>query len=183
MFCPSCGQEQVTEDTRFCSRCGFLLTGVSSLIYNGGVLPETDKRGWRKPKFYKKRGFKQGLFIFLLSFIVVPILAILTIAANADEPFAVIIGLILLVGGGFLRMAYSILFEADEPNQELLEQGTGVRSRNYMGNPHAAGALPPQQSIPTSGYVPPNNGSWRDTNDLTPPSVTDGTTKLFEKEK
>lgn len=181
MFCPSCGQEQVTEDTRFCSRCGLLLTGVTALIYNGGVLPQPFNSERKKPKFYKKKGFKQGLFIFLLSFIVVPILAILTIAANATEPFAVVIGLILLVGGGFLRMAYSILFEEDAPEREMLEQGVGGASR--LGNANSAGALPPPQSIPASGYVPPNHGSWRDTNDLAAPSVTEGTTKLFENEK
>ncbi len=31
MFCPQCSQEQISEDTRFCSRCGFLMTGVSQL--------------------------------------------------------------------------------------------------------------------------------------------------------
>jgi len=44
-------------------------------------------------------------------------------------------------------------------------------------------ALPPQQSIPTSVYAPPHAGSWRDTNDLQPTSVTEGTTKLLEKDE
>jgi hypothetical protein len=179
MFCPTCGQEQVTEDTRFCSRCGLLLTGVSQLIYNGGVLP-TERA---KKKFFQKKGFKQGLFIFFLSFLIVPIIAILTIAVRATEPFAVVIALILLVGGGFLRMAYSILFETDEPNPAALEQGNAVASRNYLGRKKSANALPPQQSIPATGYIPPNQGNWRDTNDLGQGSVIENTTKLLERDE
>jgi hypothetical protein len=179
MFCPTCGQEQVTEDTRFCSRCGLLLTGVTQLIYNGGVLPAERA----KKKFFQKKGFKQGLFIFLLAFLVVPIIAILTIAANVTEPFAVVIAWILLWGVGFLRMAYSLLFETDEANQAVLEQGNAGASRNYLGRKKSANALPPQQSIPASGYIPPNQGNWRDTNDLGQPSVIENTTKLLERDE
>jgi hypothetical protein len=182
MFCPSCGQEQITEDTRFCSRCGLLLTGVHALIYNGGVLPQA-LTGGAKKRFYQKKGFKQGLFIFLLSFIVVPIIAILTIAVNAREPFVVAIAAILFGAGGILRMAYSLLFEADEPGAAMLEQGIPNASPNYLGRTKSANALPPQQSIPATGYIPPNQGNWRDTNDLAQPSVTEGTTKLLERDE
>ena len=179
MFCPSCGQEQITGDTRFCSRCGLLMTGVAELIYNGGVLPQTSDTGIAKKKFFQKKGFKQGLFIFLLSFLVVPIIAILSLAANVQEPFAVFIAWILLWGGGFLRMAYSIMFEPHEAN--LLESDPNA-SRNYLGRTKSANALPPPQSIPATGYIPPQQGNWRDTNELAQPSVTEGTTKLLERE-
>ena len=178
MFCPSCGQEQVTEDTRFCSRCGLLLTGISTLIYNGGALPQA----FNKKKFYQKKGFKQGLFIFLLSFIIVPLLLIFAAVVNV-APFAALISLILLVGGGFLRMAYSLMFEADETDMAMLGQANRQASRNYLGNVNAGNALPPPQSTPISGYVPPKQGNWRDTNDLSRPSVTEGTTKLFGREE
>jgi len=44
-------------------------------------------------------------------------------------------------------------------------------------------ALPPQQSVPASVYSAPQAGGWRDTNDLQPTSVTEGTTKLLDKEE
>jgi hypothetical protein len=177
MFCPSCGQEQVTEETRFCSRCGLLLTAVSNVMHNNGLLPQNLLPSTSR-KWYQKKGFKQGLFILLLSFLIVPLISILTIAVEA-EPYAVVISAILLTVGGLLRMAYSLMFEADEPVQAVSEQETV----KYFGKTKSANALPPQQSIPTSTYVPPTPGNWRDTNDLTPPSVTDGTTKLLEREE
>lgn len=32
MFCPKCGQEQVSESVRFCSRCGFKLNTVEETL-------------------------------------------------------------------------------------------------------------------------------------------------------
>jgi predicted amidophosphoribosyltransferase len=32
MFCPRCSQEQVSEETKFCSRCGFPLGLVSEIL-------------------------------------------------------------------------------------------------------------------------------------------------------
>lgn len=178
MFCPSCGQEQIAEDTRFCSRCGLLMTAIADVMHNGGVLPQEFLPTVSTKKWYQKRGFKQGLFIFLLSFLVVPIVAILTIAANA-EPFAVAVFAILLTVGGLLRIAYSLMFEPNAPAQSVSEQ----ENVKYFGKKKTANALPPQQSVPTSGYVPPTPGNWRDTNDLAQPSVTERTTKLLEREE
>lgn len=125
-----------------------------------------------------------GLFIFLLSFLVVPIIAILTIAVNAREPFVVAIAAILLTMGGMLRMAYALMFESGEPGGQTLEQkiaaATPLRSRST-----ASAALPPSQTFPVNAYVSPTAGQWRDTNDLqpVPGSVTDGTTKLLQKDE
>ena len=39
IHCPKCGQQQTSNEIRYCSRCGFLLTGVSEIVANDGVLP------------------------------------------------------------------------------------------------------------------------------------------------
>ena len=57
MFCPNCGQQQATEQMRFCSRCGFPLGLVSEILANGGFLPQlaglNDKKGClRGAKFF-----------------------------------------------------------------------------------------------------------------------------------
>jgi hypothetical protein len=184
MYCPSCGQEQISEETRFCSRCGLLLTVIAGVMNNNGALPRAlAAAGSAKKNSPRRRGLKQGLFIFLLSFLVVPILALLTIAAGIEEPFAVVISLILLVVGGILRMVYAFMFEDDEPKQLSSEHMTTAASeKTFFGRTKAANALPPQQSIPASSYAPPKQGNWRETNDLAQPSVTEGTTKLLQDE-
>ena len=126
----------------------------------------------------------QGLFIFLLTFLVVPIIAMLTVAVRA-EPFAVAIAAVLLTVGGLLRMAYALMFESSvaeggPPDEKQLKEPKNTRLRKATH-----GELPPQQIVPASSYVSPTPGSWRDTNDLVsrePGSITEGTTKLLQNE-
>ena len=182
MFCPRCGQEQISNETRFCSRCGFLMAGVGALIANNGNPEALAVAKPAKIDTPRRKGLKQGLFIFMLSFLVVPIITILTIWARA-EPFGVVISSILLTVGGLLRMAYALMFESGEPKEKTIGQGVYQAAQNILGGVQNPNALPPQSSIPIENYVPPKHGSWRDTNDLEPSSVTDPTTKLLDKDK
>jgi len=183
MFCPRCGQEQTSNETRFCSRCGFLMTGVGALVANDGILEALSVSKSGKVDTPRRRGIKKGLFIFMLAFLVVPLLAILTLMVGAQEPFAVVIALILLVAGGLLRVAYAMMFESSEPTGQSVEQAVYETAQNVLSGSRNQNALPPQQSIPTSSYMPPKQGNWRETNDLEPSSVTDPTTKLLKEEK
>jgi hypothetical protein len=180
MFCPRCGQQQISDQTRFCSRCGFVTTGVAELIANGGVLPAN--AGENKLPTPRKKGLKQGLFIFLLTFLVVPIIAIIS-ALIEIEPALVAIASIVFFVGGLLRMAYALMFESNNPNEKTLEQSVFQSAQNIVEKKPDAAALPPTQYIPASGYIPPTQGNWRDTNDLTPTTVTENTTKLLNKKE
>jgi hypothetical protein len=156
------------------------MTGVGALIANDGnpeALAALKSVSVETPR---KRGLKQGLFIFMLTFLVVPIITILTIWARA-EPFGVVISTILLSVGGLLRMAYALMFESNEPTAKNDGQGVYQTAQNILSGSQNQNALPPQSSIPVGNYVPPKHGSWRDTNDLEPSSVTDPTTKLLDK--
>lgn len=187
MFCPVCSQEQISEEIRFCSRCGFPLTGVSELIARGGNLPQTLTENYPTAISPRKKGIKRGATLLFISFILVPLLAIITIAVRA-EPFLVAAAAVLFGGGGILRIFYALLFESGLP----IAQDDGVLPesvKNYLPGKLKKNALPPkkQAGIPASAYVPPvaaSAGNWRDTNEfVAPPSVTDPTTKLLEKEK
>ena len=176
MHCPKCGQQQISEDTRFCSRCGLLLTGIAAVVANDGVVRPPRPNVAGEIDSPKRRGIKKGFFIFLLMLIFVPLSALLSLALNL-EPFLPVVAIFLFGGGGFLRMVYALMFES----------GVGVPVA--AGKPALQGgvenrdALPPAQSIPASAYSSPA-GSWRDTNDLqrTPGSVTDSTTKLLQED-
>jgi hypothetical protein len=176
MHCPKCGQQQISEDTRFCSRCGLLLTGIAAVVANDGVVraPKASIAG--EIDSPKRRGVKLGFFTFLLMFLAVPIAAMITLALNM-EPFLPVIAIFIFGGGGILRMIYALMFESGIGNpiaagKPVLQ--SGIENRD---------ALPPAQSIPASAYSSPA-GSWRDTNDLqrTPGSVTDSTTKLLQND-
>src|SRR5688500_9966878 len=176
MHCPQCGQQQISDETRFCSRCGFLLTGVAEVVANNGLIPaqKTGLVGSSGSK--KRRGIMQGAFLFLITFIIVPILITVSIALDI-EPFLPLSALFLFGGGGLLRIVYALMFEEGAPS-----------GRNFAppALPVTADrpALQESRSIPASAYVSPSAGSWRDTNDLQRQagSVTDSTTKLLERD-
>ncbi|HLM00351.1 MAG TPA: zinc ribbon domain-containing protein [Pyrinomonadaceae bacterium] len=187
MHCPRCGQQQVSEDTRFCSRCGFPLGLVSEILAHGGVLPQLADLHRKKKKFWtRKNGFKIGLVWFLVvTFLLTPLAAI----ADLDEGVAVL-GVLGFMGG-LLMMLLSRLFLEDEPKFSQFETPyqaaatTGAAVSNYLsGNAsHQNAALPPQQSQPAHQDFVPAPGSWKapNTGELVPHSVTDETTKLLRK--
>ena len=182
MFCPKCGQERVSNDTSFCSRCGFLLTGAADLLQTGGIMTQLPAQSGFKVESPRNRGLKQGLFIFLLTFLVVPLVAIISVALGL-KPWGIPIAAITLFVGGLLRVAYAAMFESTVPGGKTLEESAYAGAQALLNRSPNAQSLPPQQSYPVSSYVSPATGNWRDTSDLEPTSITEGTTKLLENDE
>ena len=176
MHCPSCGQQQVSNDTKFCSRCGMPLGLVSELLVHGGFLPQLaalDKK--KKTIFTKKNGVVFGVFWFI--FFTMFCTAFFGILNAPDE----LIGIFAITGvfGTMMIVLASLIFfrssKAVTPFSQQFQDPHGLYGVNQT-------ALPPQQSIPVSAYAP-RPGTWRDTNDLEPTSVTENTTRLLNEEK
>jgi len=182
MHCPRCGQQQVSEDIKFCSRCGFSLGLVSEILTHGGNLPQLADLENKSGKWLTRNfGLKIALLWFLvLCFILVPL------AAVTDAPGEVIAGLSVIgFCGALLLAALSFLFLSNEPSAGYTdERNTNTAPQNVSGNRSRTG-LAPQTSQPVSSYAPPLAGSWKapDTDDLVPNSVTEGTTKLLQKDE
>ena len=180
MYCPDCGQQQISNETRFCSRCGLPLNLVAEVVANGGTLPQLaqlDKEA--KRWFSKKNGMVFGLFWFLIFTVVFT--SFLGLLGAPDE----LMGLLALMGvfGGLLIVLFSAFFLPGKPKPLSLYPHSSVPNpAQFAASQQRPGALPPQQSVPVQNYAPPA-GSWRDTNDLSRPSVTEGTTRLLTKEE
>jgi hypothetical protein len=179
MYCPTCGQQQISDETRFCSRCGFLLSDVAEVVANKGISPYKTPSRISKKDSPRKRGIKQGGMIMLVGcLLVVPIIAILYPFLGFPN-FFIPISAIISFMGGLLRIIYALMFE--EKDELVFEQNSS--NSNIISGKAQQNALPPQQSIPVSDFIPPKSGGWQTTNDLVqPPSVTDNTTKLLQKE-
>lgn len=179
MHCPSCGQQQVSSETKFCSRCGMPLGVVSEVVAHGGFLPQLAQLNQKKKFFTKKTGVVFGTlwFIFLTMFST----AFFGILGAPEE----LIGIIAITGvfGAMMIIIASLIFLPSSKVPTLLPQFQPAQQPPMYG---AGGqnALPPQQSIPANMYNAPRPaGSWRDTNDLEPTSVTESTTRLLEKDE
>lgn len=179
MHCPRCGQQQVSEEIKFCSRCGFPLGLVSEILAHGGFLPQLADLHKTKTWFTKKNGVVFSFFWFMFFTF---IMGIFWNIVNVDElaQISVVIGIF----GGLMWLIGSLVFLKSSKEKQTFPL---TQTQNaFQTNPQVQGvpqqqALPPQQSIPVSHYVPP--GSWRDSKDLVEPnSVTDETTRMLNKE-
>ena len=175
MFCPTCGQEKVSPDTNFCSRCGYLLSDTAELMQTGGAIPQG------KASSPRARGIKQAVSIFLLALIIPPLIAFIARALGyGDYMIPLIIGsAVILCFNGALRLAYALNFEKSSPAGGEVDFLTAAQK--HFGRSSSA-ALPSLQSIPASLYATPKAGNWRETNDLEPTSVVEGATRPLEED-
>ena len=181
MFCPQCGQQQVTGHIRFCSRCGFPMDGVIQLLGNGGMVPAYVASPDEPVKISpRKRGVKQGGLLFLSGILLVPILGLFASFSMSSFPqmLAGLAAIICFIGGP-VRMLYAALFEEGAPNpMRHYPQPVPMHVAPPQFGPHGqAPALPPQPARPPSWRTRPNTAEL-----VNPPSVTENTTRLLDKE-
>ena len=181
MHCPSCGQQQVSNETKFCSRCGLPLGLVSEVLSHGGFLPQLAELNNRKRSIYTRRNGLAFSLIWFLFFLLImaPLWGILNVdkLAGASAVIGIFGGLIWLVSSlMFLKKERPVVFHNQQAYPPMPNQ------YDLQGQP-VYPALQPQQSVPASVYTAPAAGRWRDTNDLERAgSVTEGTTRLLHEE-
>jgi len=182
MHCPRCGQQQISDQAKFCSRCGFQLGIVSELLVHGGFLPQLAELNKKSTLFSRKNGIVFSVFWFIVW---VPLLTSIFGAVLGVEELGAMCALIGVFGSLMMLIA-SFVYLKPAPTKfdyaAAESPGTG-----YAGlyGPANQNALPPQQSQPASNYMAPE-GSWRaaDTGDFARPgSVTESTTKLLKKDR
>ena len=169
MYCPRCSHEQVAEETRFCSRCGFPLTIVSQLVANDGVfaVPEMKGEGRLSPR---QRGLRQGGILLSSSMLMAAFAAIMT----GIKPI-LLFWVTLLSVIGVARVLYAFLFEQGKHMETEVSPGGAIELQQL---PASRSSLPSHQHIPVTDWGRPLN-----TSEISQPSsVTDRTTKLFDHE-
>ena len=66
MYCPRCGQQQISQETKFCNRCGFQMGLIPDLLANNGTLPQLAELYKGKSGLFTR---KNGLIFTVLWFI------------------------------------------------------------------------------------------------------------------
>jgi hypothetical protein len=183
MFCPQCGQQQVTNEMRFCSRCGFSLGSVTELLASGGVLKSGGDELREQSLSPRRRGVKRGVTLLLLGAVIVPVLGIINSYQEQTTLLEVLVAIsaVIFFAGGLMRILYAMLFESAVPDLEsdASAQAPSVKPAQLNTGTRVS-ALPPAQSIPVPNFTPRR----MNTAELSrPPSVTENTTRLLDEEK
>jgi hypothetical protein len=152
------------------------------LLNNGGLLQLYREPEGPKEMSARKKGVRQGAMLFLLGAILVPILGVFASYSNNRFPeILTALAAIICFLGGPLRMLFAGLFEEGAPRPVL------QTARPFVAPPIAAPqfsphghnpALPPPSIQSTPGWRSrPNTAEL-----VNPPSVTENTTRLLDKE-
>ena len=180
MYCPNCSQEQVSDEMRFCSRCGFLLSGVRELVVTGGapVVRGTDAQ--LEQLSCSQRGVRRGAGMMLASLVLALVVALLS---AIDDGFAVlglvpflcfVIGFGLVVYGAFL---------AKKRAPRAIDVASQRHVAPLMAGQSGAPARTPELSPPRFAPIERITAKRTETAEMVqPPSVTENTTRLLDEE-
>lgn len=185
MHCPKCGQQQISDEMRFCSRCGFALGIVTELIITGGTLPGLDAESFKAKLTGRKRGKRLGLLLMLTAFLLAIIGGIIHDSLVHDPlttpglagKLVLFLPAIIVGVAGFVRFLYAWLLETN------VQIGTSAALPGSVALKSAVNGEP-QVALPASHSVPAANFGTRrgDTTEMvSAPSVTENTTRLLDQ--
>jgi hypothetical protein len=181
MFCPKCGQQQVSDGVRFCSRCGFQLEVVKELLSTDGApLAWPAAETGMQQRSARNRGIRQGVMLMLLTAFIVPATALLAKLGILPKELIALAAIICAVGG-FMRLAYALILEdGAKSGKTALPVYNQAATPSYLSAGATPSALPPHESIGVE-----RQGKRRiDTAEMAqPPSVTENTTRLLDNAK
>ena len=174
MFCPQCGQQQLSEEVRFCSRCGLELAGFARLLASGETAEGSSSLTARQ------RGVRKGLLVSAggVAFGVVALLLTLM----QEDFFVLMLGAAIIFVAGLMRMLYAKLLEDDAPRatEKSLPSAAQAKTRTMPRGRARGKELPPARGLSAADYL----GTRAETAEIAPPpSVTEGTTRLLEDER
>lgn len=174
MHCPQCGQEQLSSEVRFCKTCGFSLDGVRELLAAGNISPTLDKQSRKSRQSPRRQGVRQGVILLFVSMVFMPLITLLGEGRGEFLPLTFLMA-------GLMRILYAVIFQEGAPpkrKQDSTLPDFGPITTDQLGTAARASALPPSQSVPVSAF----SARAMDTSEMvSPPSVTEHTTKLLDK--
>ncbi len=171
MYCPNCGQQQVSEEMRFCSRCGLALSGLAEWLASGRLPLKREEETQSAALSPRRKGIRRAGKLMFFSGVLFPIFLVFSIAIEEPAPmfFPFMVFFVSLA-----MMLYARLFSDKHAPVSIPSSP----------QPAAFDSSSPRYLPPANTNAMPPIGRHRvRTNELAqPPSVTDHTTRLLDNE-
>ena len=170
MFCPQCGQ-QSSDEIRFCPRCGLSLAPHAALLSVGNAAPPAPPVAQAPPVRSARRvQMRRAAKLMFFSVVLIPLFIGLSIIT--DGPVGLLFFFLTFLAG-LAWMVYSRLFVDETPH---VPRKASRRDLNAGGEQPAIGA---PQFAPASLF----DRQRANTAEIyQPPSVTENTTKLLDRD-
>lgn len=178
MFCPKCGQ-QSSDEVRFCPKCGLQLAGLAAYVAANENTPDEAPVPSAPLMTARRRGIRRGARIMFISGVLLPAAALLAFEGDAPGPLLLVCTMGL---AGLLWMVYSWLFNDNtvpagkRASRKDRRKDRGRKDLNAVSDRPALG---PQQFTPASLF---NQQRGNTAEIYQPPTVTEHTTKLLDKD-
>ena len=174
MYCPNCGQQQMSIEMRYCSRCGIALHGLAEWLAGERMVPTRTQEPAAAPLALspRRKGIRRAAKLMFFSGALFPIFLMIAIAA--DEPGPLIVPFFLFFVS-LAWMLYARLFSDPHPAVNLKQAAQPSR----LVSMPAHTPLPPAATIPITDVRGPR---VRTSEIAQPPSVTENTTKFLDNE-
>ena len=168
MYCPNCGQQQVSEEMRFCSRCGLALSGLAEWMAGGMLVRRAEETRLLSPSRRRKM-IRRAAKLMFFSAALFPLFVVISIAVDEPGPIAVPA---ILFFASLMWMVYSRLFIDDT-----------APMLNPTAQQSAFGPMPTRASLTPPTNISDFGRQQVRTNELAQaPSVTEHTTKLLDQD-
>jgi hypothetical protein len=168
MFCPQCGQ-QSTEEIRFCPKCGLSLAPHAALVAGGNTTANAQGVAQVPVRSHRRINMRRAAKLMFFSVVLFPIFFGVSIAADGAGPLLVPFTLFL---AALTWMVYARLFSDDSAH---VPQRKSRRDLKAGGEQPALNA---SQFVPASLFDRQANTAEI----AQPPSVTEHTTKLLDRD-
>lgn len=180
MYCPNCGQQQISDEMRYCSRCGLALTGLLEWLAGGRLPLRAAEEAQVAPGSRRRKNMRRAGKMMFFAGALLPIFLIFSLAA--DEPGPLVVPFFLF----FIALAWMLYARIFMSKTEPVKHPGAVQSAMPPSSLQTStfGPAPAHGSLPPAAVTPPlPNRQQVRTNELAQrPSVTEHTTRLLDNE-
>jgi zinc-ribbon domain len=169
MFCPQCGQ-QSTEEVRFCPKCGLSLVPHAALLAGHDPASSAAVAAQPPAPSARRTGTRRGAKLMFFSVVLFPIFFGFSILIDGPGPLIIPFTVFL---AGLAWLVYARLFGDDLVH---IHHAASRRDLKPGADKPALGAA---QFVPASLF---NQQRVHTAEIVQPPSVTENTTKLLDKD-
>lgn len=180
MYCPNCGQQQISDEMRYCSRCGLALTGLAEWLTGGRLPLRAADAAQASPDSPRRKNMRRAAKLLFFAGALSPIFLLISIAEDDPGPLIPVFFLFfislawMLYARIFMSTTAPVKYQA--PAQPAVPPASLQTSA--FGPAPARGSLPP-----AANNIPMPGREQVRTNELAQrPSVTEHTTRLLDNE-
>ena len=171
MYCPRCSQQLLSDELRFCSRCGFAVGVVRDVIASGAEV-----NSQIAPPSSSQKNVRRGTWLMIAALAIFLFVAFISAMDDDFAPFLILPALCFLLG--FISLVYGVFF-AEKREKRLRERFEKSRAMTLdSANNIRARELQAPRDVPS--FAP----SRTQTAEMVEPrSVTENTTRLLDDER